>query len=596
MKLKLFLILFLISIQVVLAQNNKEQTAQNWLNQHKKELKIQSNHELKMLFNRKGPSGENFRYYQFINNVQVFDASIVVHVSKNNEVTYHSSTYDSEINTINTIPTISKEQALNIVKNELNINTITYLENKLFIYHKDKNTNLVYRIVTHSYNRSGAWESIIDAQNGEVISTKDIAYYHEKNKKDDKKNKKTSNKTLSVNVNGTGMVYNSDPLTATLNTYGGNYSDNNDATNTTLNDARTSVTLIGIEQNGSNYKLKGQYVEIADLTAPSTGLFVQNSPDFNFTRDQQGFEAVNAYYHTDKSIRYINQTLGITLISLYNGGVLKYDPHGDNGNDNSYYTGGTLNFGEGGVDDAEDADVILHELGHGLHDWITNGSLSQVDGLSEGCGDYWANSYKRSLGQWNSSDASYYYVFGWDGHNEYWSGRVTNNNAHYPEGLGGGIHAEGTIWASCLMEIWELVGKENIDKAFLEGLAMTNSNTNQQNAAIAVRQAAIDMGLSCSDIQHFTDRFEARGYVLPEYNCSEFDLDATVVITIPEISCGSNAVNPTITLKNIGSTTITSATINWNDQQLYQVVHILLMLQYLIQMVEQIKDLIIIQK
>ena len=49
-----------------------------------------------------------------------------------------------------------------------------------------------------------------------------------------------------------------------------------------------------------------------------------------------------------------------------------------------------INFGEGGVDDAEDADVILHELGHGIHDWITNGSLSQVDGLSEGMADYWA--------------------------------------------------------------------------------------------------------------------------------------------------------------------------------------------------------------
>ena len=32
-------------------------------------------------------------------------------------------------------------------------------------------------------------------------------------------------------------------------------------------------------------------------------------------------------------------------------------------------------FGQGGVDDAEDMDVILHELGHGLHDWITNGNL-----------------------------------------------------------------------------------------------------------------------------------------------------------------------------------------------------------------------------
>ena len=62
--------------------------------------------------------------------------------------------------------------------------------------------------------------------------------------------------------------------------------------------------------------------------------------------------------------------------------------------DNSFYSSssGSLVFGEGCVDDAEDADVIIHELGHGIHDWITQGGLSQVNGLSEGTGDYFAQS------------------------------------------------------------------------------------------------------------------------------------------------------------------------------------------------------------
>ena len=59
-----------------------------------------------------------------------------------------------------------------------------------------------------------------------------------------------------------------------------------------------------------------------------------------------------------------------------------------------------------------------------------------------------------------------------------------------------------------------------MDIAVWEGLSMTNSGTNQQNAAIAVRQAAIDMGYSCAEINAFTDRFEARGYVLPVYTCT----------------------------------------------------------------------------
>ena len=91
-------------------------------------------------------------------------------------------------------------------------------------------------------------------------------------------------------------------------------------------------------------------------------------------------------------MRYMNLTLGVTVHpTAYPGGV-QYDPHGLNGVDNSHYTSGPeqLAFGEGGVDDDEDADVIVHELGHGIHDWVTNNGLSQVQGLSEGLGDYFA--------------------------------------------------------------------------------------------------------------------------------------------------------------------------------------------------------------
>lgn len=87
-------------------------------------------------------------------------------------------------------------------------------------------------------------------------------------------------------------------------------------------------------------------------------------------------------------MRYIHFDLGIAVRpTKYEGGV-RFDPHANNGGDNSYYDSLTqqLAFGEGGVDDAEDADVVIHELTHGLHDWLTGGTgagVSQVDGLSE---------------------------------------------------------------------------------------------------------------------------------------------------------------------------------------------------------------------
>ena len=49
--------------------------------------------------------------------------------------------------------------------------------------------------------------------------------------------------------------------------------------------------------------------------------------------------------------------------------------------------------------------VIIHELGHAIHDWVTGENLSQVNGLSEGTGDYFAQSYSRAYGLWPRSCA-----------------------------------------------------------------------------------------------------------------------------------------------------------------------------------------------
>jgi len=111
----------------------------------------------------------------------------------------------------------------------------------------------------------------------------------------------------------------------------------------------------------------------------------------------------NSFYYLDKSMRYINETLGVVCRPSLNSGVFFFDPSGANGADNSYYIPNTerIVFGEGGVDDAEDVDVILHEFGHGIHDWINNVStrgsvgVDSDDGFGEGSGDYWVQSFGR---------------------------------------------------------------------------------------------------------------------------------------------------------------------------------------------------------
>ena len=512
-------------------ESSLESSAKRWISQHASELGLKSFHDTNFTFVRKGPSGETLRFQQMINGVPVFQAEVVVHFNTKGEVTYTSESLQKNAANISVVPTISQNEAVQKAVTAMNLQgQIMNEESKLYVLQTESNeTKLVYRVVRNSYDTPGEFEAMIDANTGEVISVKDIAIYYKHDHGDDPASEKPlANKAeTKVLETGTAYIFEPDPLSKTGSAYGGQYVDGNDATNSALDAARTLVNVPELTLSGGMYNLKSQYVEIKQLEAPSTGLFAQASPDFLFNRNEQGFEAINAFWHIDNNLRYINETLGIECVSLYNGGVVHYDPHGMNGEDNSYYSGGKLVFGEGCVDDAEDADVIIHELGHGVHHWITNGALSQVNGLSEGSGDYWAQSYSRSLNQWQSNQPAYHWVFNWDGHNPCWPGRTTNYAANYPGGLTGQIHSDGQIWSTSLMKIWNRIGKTKTDAAFLEGLAMTNSTTNQQNAAIAVRQAGLDMvaegryGFTCADVIAMTEEFTSKGYTLPAYDCED---------------------------------------------------------------------------
>ena len=523
MKIKLLssLLFFISFVFTNYSQSSENEfAARSWIKDHSKDLNIQPFHTFKLIFVRKGLAGETLRFQQMLNDVPVYDSEIIVNFVEGNKVSFSSNNYDATIAKIDTNPSISSAAAIVISNDALKFKgAITYQDSKLCVVKMQQNTILVYRVVTNVFDKTGSWEVIIDAKTGAVLSQKDIAVYHKDKKKEKVKKTSPNAKFVTPNsfVSGAAKVFNPDPLSQDRVAYAGNYVDNNDLTNAQFDAARTQVVLPEIELASGVYKLKSTYVEIQDLSAPSKGLFTQSTPNFFFDRGNDAFEAANAFYHLDNSMRYINNTLGIRCIPLTNSGVLFFDPSGANEADNSYYTAGTLNFGEGGVDDAEDADVVLHEMGHGIHDWMTGGHASSSTGLGEGSGDYWAVSYSRSLNQWTSSDAANNWVFSWDGHNDFWAGRVTNYNRTYPQtgATNTAIHTYGQIWATSLMKIYDVIGRTKTDKAFLEGLALTNSSSNQKTAAVAVRQAAINMNYPCADIQTMIDKFNATGYALP---------------------------------------------------------------------------------
>lgn len=510
-------------------QGTPESMAQYYLEHQSEKLGIPKSEiqNLQHHATRTTNAGSVVRYRQHINGIPVNRAEVTISISPQNKVVMVLNSFQ-QIKNINTQPVVTATQAYQLAHNYLNITSnIMHTANKLMVYSNSKMARLAHEVVISSDSPRGEWHVFVDARTQEVFKVVDMNHYYGDKKEhihdaNCKHNKPVNygpftNEEVRRRATGTAMVFNPDPLSSNTVAYGGGYVDGADADTAQLTAARFSVTLNDITQTGSTYSLVGPRAEIVDFDTPNTGLFTQNSSDFSFTRNEQGFEPANTYYHIDFLMNYINNTLGCNVMPYQYAGGVKFDPHGAGGADNSYYTSGSgqLAFGEGCVDDAEDSDVIHHELGHGLHDWVTAGGLSQVDGLSEGSGDYVAQSYNRSLGNWAPGDPAYNWVFNWDGHNVCWNGRITNYTAAYPGGLVGQIHADGQIWASCLMTVWDVIGQQEMDKIFYEGLGMTNGTSSQNDAANAVYQAALNLSYTNTQINAIHSGLTACGYTLP---------------------------------------------------------------------------------
>jgi len=82
------------------------------------------------------------------------------------------------------------------------------------------------------------------------------------------------------------------------------------------------------------------------------------------------------------------------------------------------------------------------------------------------------------------------------------------------------------MWASSLMSIYDLIGRNATDKNFLTALSMTNSGSNQQDAANAFITAD-QLNYSGSNLVHIIPVFADRGYISGPVT-ADFMADVTV--------------------------------------------------------------------
>jgi len=288
-------------------------------------------------------------------------------------------------------------------------------------------------------------------------------------------------------VEANAAVFLPDPLTTAETTYGPPYVNANDSDKTVLNTERV-VRPLPVTKKDSQYVLSNNFVEIIDFSNPPTVTPVTSSvPFFDYTRKETAFEDVNVVYHISRYKQYLN-SMGFNSLVNY---PIHVDPHALNGSDNSTFSPGTnpprIAFGEGGVDDAEDADVIVHEYGHAISYSASpnTNNGSERNAIDEGLCDYIAASYSHSIDSFN-----WHNVFTWDGHNEFWSGRLANTTKTYTDyASGAGIYFNGEIFSATLMDLYFRLGRGVTDSLLFQSLYSYSSNMTMLQAADLLIQA-----------------------------------------------------------------------------------------------------------
>jgi hypothetical protein len=217
-----------------------------------------------------------------------------------------------------------------------------------------------------------------------------------------------------------------------------------------------------------------------------------------------GFEGLMAYAHIDRYQRYLQETLGFTGSAAINAEPQDTYALPVQGFDNSFYQPGNdlLLFGAGGVDDGEDAEVVLHEYGHAVQDAQVPGWGATAEGgaMGEGFGDFQAGAYyARASGgfqdvclmDWDStsySDADPPCI------------RRMDSDKVWPKNKTGEVHDDGEIWETYLwrlrshLDSTEIERSDNGLKLVLSSHELLGPDATFAKAVAALRTAANGLG------------------------------------------------------------------------------------------------------
>jgi Zn-dependent metalloprotease len=307
--------------------------------------------------------------------------------------------------------------------------------------------------MTLTPTRKGTLRSLVDAGTGTVLKEESTAR----------------------EADGKGRVFDPNPVVRLQNE---SLTDDDNADSPVFARAYRNVRLTRLDPGKTT--LQGAYADNISANPVSSPRRV-----FTFNRSQDGFEQVMAYYSITSAQEYIHR-LGFGDV---NDEPQDFITTGFT-DDNSFYDGGTdsITFGTGGVDDAEDNEVIWHEYGHAIQDdQVPNFGVSEEAGaIGEGFGDYWAVTMSQATSP-DTATTPWACVMDWDS-TSYTSDtphclRRTDGPKVYPGDLDGEVHDDGEIWSHALWDINRALGRTAANRVILESQFSFNPEITMPEAA-----------------------------------------------------------------------------------------------------------------
>jgi hypothetical protein len=516
--------------------------------------------DLKLVKTQESLLGTHYHYQQLLHGYPVDGADVVVSIGKDGQLMKIFNEYKpvSDVasndarNQLYVNARISNDAALDKAWNNMKVqHALVAAPSTELVWVTDKNGfHLAYKVAIAAQMPTGGFVQFVGAQDGNLLKqystslprtnrglertiearasltgTIDRASATANFTKRQALTQRAVSQTLASGINGSGFVFDPDPRT-TLNTDA--LTDTSPAS--AFDAAYFNKPLLDLTVTSGVYKLTGPYVNIKDIEAPNTAPSTTTNGVWTAKRGNDAFDDTNIYFQIDQNQRYI-QSLGFTGTKGILNRSMDIDTNGVNGDDNSHFSGsgatGYLAFGHGCVNDSEDADVILHEYGHGIQASI-NSSWSGGDtgAMGEGFGDYWAGSYSYSTP--NGKTYHPEWAFSWDGHSSCWGGRMLNRtdakynstktySAHTSVTEGGVTFQSDELWSAPLFQsLVSLMAagkpRANVDQIILEAHFGLGSGVKMPAMATAIVNAATKLFPSDPTYANtFTAKFQAQG-------------------------------------------------------------------------------------